>query len=63
MLSEITTQVDLAYYISLLTLQSYEREALKNVVLKSNNFISLSQTAPNAFTVIENYLNGNYKEF
>lgn len=32
-------------------------------MLKSNNFISLSQSAPESFTVIENYLIGNYKEF
>ena len=62
-LSEVTTVTDLSYYISLLALQSCSRETLKNFVLKSNNFISLSLATPESFSVIENFLNGNYIEF
>ena len=62
-LAEITTVTDLSYYISLLALQSCTRETLKNFVLKSNNFISLSQNTPESFSIIENYLNGNYVQF
>jgi len=54
---------DLSHYIALLALQSCNRDTLKNIVLKSNNFISLSQSTPESFSIIENFLNGNYVEF
>lgn len=61
-LSEITTTVDLAFYICLAALESSDRGHLK-AVLKSNNFLKLSSGAPIALKAIENYLNGNYQEF
>ena len=63
MLSEVTNANNLSHYIALLALQSCTRDQLKHNVLKSNNFISLSQNTPESFSIIENYLNGNYIEF
>ena len=51
-LSEISSMSDLAHYIALVALQSCHRTELKDMVLKSNNFISLSQYAPESYSVI-----------
>lgn len=53
---------DLAFYICLAALSSCSRQELKNV-LKSNNFVTLTSSVSETSQIIEQYLNGNFKEF
>jgi hypothetical protein len=62
-LSEVCTVNDLAYYVVICALISCSRKELKNTILKSNNFINLAGFVPEAQTIIEHYLNGNYHDF
>ena len=62
-LGEVATMQDLAFYLQLSALMYYDREALREVVLKSKSFSMLSEFAGEAATMIENYLNGDYSQF
>ena len=62
-LSEILTINDLAYYICLAALNSCDRKELKETVLKSNNFVMLTSSVNESSVIVEQFLNGNYKDF
>jgi len=54
---------DLAFYICLSALMSCNRKELKNTVLTSNNFVSLTSSLNETSAIIEQFLNGNYRDF
>ena len=61
--SEVLTHTDLGYYIALCALASCSRQELKETILKSPNFATLTETSSSSAAVIECFLNGNYLEF
>lgn len=63
MLNQILSINDLAFYICLGALISFDRKELKETVLKSNNFVMLTSSINESSQVIEQFLNGNYKQF
>ena len=60
--NEVLTHTDLGLYIALCALVSCSRAELKETILKSPNFATLTETHK-ASCIIECYLNGNYLEF
>jgi len=61
--AQVLTQTDLAFYIALCSLVSCSRSELKETILKSANFATLTETSSCAANIIECFLNGNYLEF
>lgn len=62
-LSQVSTLQDLAFYMSLVSLHHFSRDALREQVLKSKSFAMLAESAGEAATIIDNYLNGDYSQF
>lgn len=62
-LIQVATQQDLAFYMSLVSLNHFSREALRESVLKSKAFATLAESAGEAASIIENFLNGDYSQF
>lgn len=62
-LSQVATQQDLAFYMCLVSLHHFDREVLREKVLKSKSFSMLAESAGEAASIIDNYLNGDYSQF
>jgi len=62
-ISSLLTPTDLAYYITITALTTLNRKDMKNLVMQSSQFKNLMEIVPETSDIIENYLNGKYKEF
>lgn len=63
LLLSLLTPTDLSYYLTLSSLYSLNRKELRDLVLSSSQLKNLMELTPETQDIIENFLNGKYKEF